>query len=79
LLRPSRGAARPFAVERRDAFLQDVANTLAQHSDPGPGDVHLAIREAQRKFFDPPRPRRWGAHRQVRVTAAKGAHGHHSP
>jgi hypothetical protein len=47
-------AARPIAVERRDAFLQQVASELARCDEVGPGDVHRAIVEAQRAHFDPP-------------------------
>jgi hypothetical protein len=48
-------AARPLAVDRRDAFLQLVADELARlNGSHGPGDVYRAIRAAQRVYFDPP-------------------------
>jgi hypothetical protein len=47
-------AARPLAVERRDAFLQQVASLLRGCVEVGPGTVHRAIVMAQRQFFDPP-------------------------
>jgi hypothetical protein len=47
-------AARPLAVDRRDAFLQRVASTLRDCVEVGPGSVHRAIAEAQREFFDAP-------------------------
>ena len=46
-------AARPIPVERRDAFLQDVA-ALLRGREVGPGTVHRAIEQAQRAHFDPP-------------------------
>jgi hypothetical protein len=47
-------AARPLAVERRDAFLQAVAALLSGCVEVGPGTVHRAIEQAQRAHFDPP-------------------------
>jgi hypothetical protein len=47
-------AARPLAVERRDAFLQQVASTLQRCGELGPGVVYRVVSEAQRAFFDPP-------------------------
>jgi hypothetical protein len=47
-------AARPLAVERRDAFLQQVASSLRRCGEIGPGTVHRVCAEAQRQFFDPP-------------------------
>jgi hypothetical protein len=47
-------AARPLAVERRDAFLQAVAHQLSGHNVIGPGVVHRVVAETQRQFFDPP-------------------------
>jgi hypothetical protein len=47
-------AARPLAVERRDAFLQEVAAVLAGVGEVGPGVVHRVCAETQRRFFDPP-------------------------
>jgi hypothetical protein len=46
-------AARPLPVDRRDAFLQDVA-ALLRGREVGPGTVHRAIEQAQRAHFDPP-------------------------
>jgi hypothetical protein len=36
-------AARPVAVERRDAFLQEVASLLSGCVEVEPGTVHRAI------------------------------------
>jgi hypothetical protein len=47
-------AAAPLAVERRDAFLQEVANALARCAEIGPGTVHRICATTQRQFFDPP-------------------------
>ena len=47
-------AARPLAVERRNAFLQDVATALASCAELGPGVVHRVCAQVQREFFDPP-------------------------
>jgi hypothetical protein len=47
-------AARPIARDRRDAFLQQVAELLRDCSELGPGAVHRAIAQAQRAHFDPP-------------------------
>jgi hypothetical protein len=46
-------AARPLPVERRDAFLQEVAAEL-RGREIGPGMVHRVCAETQRRFFDPP-------------------------
>jgi hypothetical protein len=46
-------AARPIAVERRDAFLQAVAAELCG-CEVGPGLVHRICAQVQRQFFDPP-------------------------
>jgi hypothetical protein len=47
-------AARPIAVERRDAFLQQVAVTLQAYRELGPGLVHRVVAQVQREYFDPP-------------------------
>jgi hypothetical protein len=47
-------AARPIAPDRRDAFVQEVANLLALCVEVGPGTVHRAIAMAQRAHFSPP-------------------------
>jgi hypothetical protein len=47
-------AARPIAVERRDAFLQAVAGELKGCREIGPGVVHRVCADVQRAFFDPP-------------------------
>jgi hypothetical protein len=47
-------AAGPIPVNRRDAFLQDVAKFLRGCAEVGPGHVHRAIEQAQRQHFDPP-------------------------
>jgi hypothetical protein len=47
-------AARPITPDRRDAFLQAIANILADQRELGPGVVFRIIRDVQREFFDPP-------------------------
>jgi hypothetical protein len=47
-------AARPLAVQKRDAFLQDVAKHLAALPVRGDGIVHRVVAEVQREHFDPP-------------------------
>ena len=47
-------AARPLPVHQRDAFLQRVADQLANCPEIGPGAVARACRTAQREFFNPP-------------------------
>jgi hypothetical protein len=47
-------AARPIAVDLRDAFLQGVAHALAGHKEIGPGLVHRICHEQLRKYFDAP-------------------------
>jgi hypothetical protein len=47
-------AAAPIAVDRRDAFLQQVAASLGACRELGPGVVYRVVAETQRAFFDPP-------------------------
>ena len=47
-------AARPIAVGRRDAFLQEIAIMLHGCVEIGPGAVHRICAEVQRRHFDPP-------------------------
>jgi hypothetical protein len=47
-------AARPTPVDRRDAFLVSIAEALAAKPGFGDGDVFRAVKEAQRRYFDPP-------------------------
>jgi hypothetical protein len=48
-------AARPIAPDRRDAFLQQIADELGKLGDQlGPGAVHRVVRAVQRSYFDPP-------------------------
>jgi hypothetical protein len=47
-------AARPLPVERRDAFLQQIASTLSNCGELGPGVVYRVIAQVQREHFDPP-------------------------
>jgi hypothetical protein len=47
-------AARPIAVERRDAFLQEIAIMLHSCVEIGPGVLHRIVAEVQRRHFDPP-------------------------
>jgi hypothetical protein len=47
-------AARPIAVERRDAFLVDVAQALSGHAVLRPGVVGRTCAEVQKRYFDPP-------------------------
>src|SRR5262245_56433204 len=46
--------AAPIPLERRDAFLRQVAEELAQHAEPGDGLVHRIARRWQRSFLSPP-------------------------
>jgi hypothetical protein len=47
-------AARPIPVGRRDAFLQELAVELSKLTIVGAGNLHRAIAETQRRFWDPP-------------------------
>jgi hypothetical protein len=47
-------AAQPLDVADRAAFLQAVAAALRNRPEPGDGDVHRAVREAQRLYFRAP-------------------------
>jgi hypothetical protein len=47
-------AARPLAVQDRDAFLQEVAERLSSLPHLGDGIVHRVVAEIQRRHFDPP-------------------------
>ena len=47
-------AARPLAVERRDAFLQQVAASLQGCREIGPGVVYRVAAQVQREFWSPP-------------------------
>ena len=47
-------AARPIAVDRRAAFLTDVAQALAVHAELGLGLVSRTCAEVQKRYFDPP-------------------------
>jgi hypothetical protein len=48
-------AAMPITLDRRDAFLEQVAGLLRGCTGPiGPGTVYRAIEQAQRLYFDPP-------------------------
>jgi hypothetical protein len=54
-------AAQPIAIDRREAFLQQVATALASCVEIGPGTVHRICAATQRAFFDPPLETRSGA------------------
>ena len=45
-------ACQPLPVERRDAFLQQVAASLQDCREIGPGVVHQVCREQQRVFMN---------------------------
>ncbi len=47
-------AAAPIAPHLRDEFLQAVADALAGQNEIGPGTVYRAIKDTQKRFFDPP-------------------------
>jgi hypothetical protein len=47
-------AARPLAPCDRDAFLQHIAQVLTTMPMRGPGSVHRAIAELQRRYFVDP-------------------------
>jgi hypothetical protein len=45
-------ACQPLAVERRDAFLQEIASALRRcNGEIGPGSLHRILAEAQRKYL----------------------------
>jgi hypothetical protein len=45
-------AAGPIPVDRRDRFLQEIAATLrCCNGEVGPGTVHRAIADVQRKYL----------------------------
>ena len=57
-------AARPLAVDRRDAFLQAIVGALQGRTETGAGAIYRVCRELQRAHFDAPdlsqgRPSRW--------------------
>ena len=56
-------AARPLAVQCRDAFLQRVASALHGYGEIGPGVVYRVAAQVQREFFDPPDLSRPGRYR----------------
>jgi hypothetical protein len=47
-------ACEPLDPDRRDSFLRELADKLAQEPVIGPGTVGRAIRSTQRDFFSPP-------------------------
>jgi hypothetical protein len=47
-------AAAPLAPQDRDPFVRAVGQVLQERREVGDGDVHRAIRELQRRHFDPP-------------------------
>jgi len=47
-------AAHPLPVEKRSAFLADVARTLASERVIGDGLLHRVIMHVQRQYWDPP-------------------------
>jgi hypothetical protein len=47
-------ACRPLAPRDRDPFLQALAQALSTTGELGPGAVYRAIRDVQRRYFDPP-------------------------
>jgi hypothetical protein len=47
-------AAAPLSPRDRGPFLEGVATALAGRREIGDGDVFRAIKEQQRRFFDPP-------------------------
>jgi hypothetical protein len=48
-------ASQPLTPIECDRFLRELAITLAGYREIGDGQLYLAIREVQRKHFDPPR------------------------
>ena len=48
-------AALPLAPDRRAAFITQVATTLQNLPEIGPGNLHRIIADAQRAHFGPPR------------------------
>jgi hypothetical protein len=47
-------AAAPIAIDRRDAFLRQVAEELSRYVELGDGIVHRVIAQVQRQHFDAP-------------------------
>jgi hypothetical protein len=51
-------AARPIPVRLRDSFLATVVEIVRPHVEPdgsvGDGHLHRALRESQKRYFDPP-------------------------
>jgi hypothetical protein len=47
-------AARPLAVQDRDAFLKDIAERLTALPHLGDGIVHRVCAEVQRQHWNPP-------------------------
>jgi hypothetical protein len=47
-------AAAPLPIECRDAFLQEVAQSLAACPVIGPGSVYRAAAEVQARYWSPP-------------------------
>jgi hypothetical protein len=54
-------AAQPLAVDRRDAFLREVAAAL-EGREIGDGAVHRVVAEVQKRHWDPPLPSAQGKH-----------------
>jgi hypothetical protein len=46
-------AARPIARDRRDEFMQAVADALGAEREIGPGVVFRVLRDTQKRYFDP--------------------------
>jgi hypothetical protein len=47
-------ACQPLGPHARDLFLQEIADKLAVAGELGDGAVFRAIRETQKRHFDPP-------------------------
>ena len=48
-------AAQPLTPPKRNEFLRELATALAGQHEVGDGQLFRAIREIQRRHFDPPR------------------------
>jgi len=65
-------ACEPLAPERRACFVQAVADALAVSPVIGPGAVGRAIRETQRRFFDPPNLDRYSVGTRSKYRSSSG-------
>jgi hypothetical protein len=60
-------AAAPLAVQDRDPFLQEIAQTLQALPEVGDGALHRIIMQVQRRHFDAPLATEEPHHRAARA------------